>query len=65
MEHKSIICTPCLSQTELIQTPDLIKWSKETTDQVIKYWRANGSFNKELYEQFKKLKAKKICTDDH
>ena len=48
-----IVCTPCLSESELLTYPDLIKWSKETTDQVIENWNSGGTFNRELYEKCK------------
>lgn len=60
-----IICTPCLFLSEITTTPDLTKWTPELSEYFVSQWRSSGTFNKELYAEFKQQKAKKIDCHSH
>ena len=60
-----IICTPCLFLSEITTTPDLTKWTPELNEYFVSQWQSSGSFNKELYAEFKQQKAKKINCHNH
>jgi len=56
-----ITCTPCLSESELLTYPDLVKWNQETENQVIENWKQNGHFNSKLYDRIKDQRKEKIA----